>query len=428
MISSRKLFSTHQRAAAYTTATETIALILAGGSGSRLKCLTQWHAKPAVPFGGKYRTIDFSLSNCINSNIRRIGILTQYKSHSLNIHIQNGWNFLRPELGEFISLMPAQQRIESSWYKGTADAIYQNIDILRSHLASYVVILAGDHVYKMDYSLMIQDHIQRGADVTVGCIEVPVEQAKGFGVMSVNEMNRVTRFIEKPQHPETIAGKPLFSMASMGIYVFNTDFLCQLLQEDALNQDSSHDFGKDIIPLCVAKHRIHAYPYRDEIHTGKAYWRDVGTVDSYYQANMDLMDISPELDLYDKRWPIWTYQEQLPPAKFVFNDEGRRGMAVDSMVSHGCIVSGSQVARSLLSSNVRIHSYSDIEDCILLPGVEIGRHCKLKNVIIDKGCHLPPNTVIGYNRHQDNERYHVSENGITLVSAHMLGQEVYHVA
>ncbi len=408
---------------------ETFALILAGGSGSRIKYLTQWHVKPAVPFGGKYRSIDFSLSNCINSNIRRIGILTQYKSHSLNTHIQMGWSFLRGELGEFISLMPAQQRTESSWYKGTADAVFQNLDILRTYHSRYTLILAGDHIYKMDYAAMLQQHIENRADVTVGCVEVPVKEAPAFGVMSVDQSQRITSFTEKPAEPDTIPGKSDTSLASMGIYIFNTDFLFTLLEKDAPDQRSEHDFGKDLLPAVVGSAaRIFAYPYRDALNTGRAYWRDVGTIDAYYAANQELLDVSPQLNLYDRQWPIWTYQEQLPPAKFVFNDEGRRGMAVDSMIADGCIISGSHVNHSLLSSNVHVHSFCEIENAVILPNVEIGRNCRLRNVIIDKGCQIPPNTVIGYDLEGDRANYYVSDQGIRLVSPHMLGQEFCNIA
>ncbi len=408
---------------------ETFALVLAGGSGSRLKHLTQWHAKPAVPFGGKYRTIDFSLSNCINSNIRRIGILTQYKSHSLNTHIQMGWSFLRAELGEFVSLMPAQQRTENSWYKDTADAVYQNLDILQSYRPRYTLILAGDHIYKMDYASMLREHVRNNAEVTVGCVEVPVKQASAFGVMSVDKTNHITRFCEKPAQPDTLPGKLHTSLASMGIYIFNTDYLIQRLKEDAANLHSAHDFGMNIIPGAVAAgDGIFAYAYRDEPHTGAAYWRDVGTVDAYFKANQELLDVTPKLNLYDRSWPIWTYQEQLPPAKFVFNDDERRGMAVDSMVSGGCIISGSHINHSLLSSNVHINSYCKIENAVILPDVEIGRNSKLRNVIIDKGCQIPPGTEIGFDINADRQRYYVSDEGICLVSPNMLGQELHNIA
>jgi glucose-1-phosphate adenylyltransferase len=406
----------------------TLALILAGGSGTRLQSLTRWHSKPAVPFGGKFRTIDFPLSNCINSGIRQISILTQYKSHSLNTHIQKGWSFLRPELGEFVELLPAQQRVKDSWYTGTADAVYQNLDIIDTLHPDYVLILAGDHIYKMNYALMIEHHIESGADITVGCIEVPTQQAKEFGVMTVDDNNWIKQFAEKPSEPRTIPGKPGVSLASMGIYVFPKKLLSDLLCEDAEQETSLHDFGKNIIPAAVKTMKVSAYPFTDDNTGNIAYWRDVGTIDSYFNANMDLLAVTPKLNLYDQTWPIWTYQEQLPPAKFVFDDENRRGMAVDSLVSGGCIVSGSLVKRSLLSNNVRIHSYSTIRDTVVLPNVEIGRHCKLKRVIIDRDCKIPEGTVIGYDLEQDAKQYYVSPNGIVLVSPEMLGKSLSNVA
>ncbi len=405
----------------------THAIILAGGSGTRLKSLTRWHAKPAVPFGGKFRTIDFPLSNCINSNIRKISILTQYKSHSLNTHIQKGWNFLRSELGEFIDLIPAQQRIKNSWYQGTADAVYQNLDILEHHNADYILVLAGDHIYKMDYLLMLDHHIQTGAEMTVGCIEVPLKDATELGVMSIDDQQWITEFCEKPANPKPMPGSPHLALASMGIYVFSRDFLYQKLREDADDIHSSHDFGKDIIPSSIGQHKISAFPFRDK--QGKpAYWRDVGTVDAYYEANIELCGVTPPLDLYDRNWPIWTYQEQKPPAKFVFDDDDRRGMAVDSLVSSGCIVSGSLVRHSLLFNDARVHSYCTIEDSLLLPGAEVGRHCKLKKVILDRGVKLPPHTRIGFNLEEDAKRYYVSNEGVVLVSREMIDKEFNHVA
>jgi len=406
----------------------TLAIILAGGSGSRLKSLTQWHSKPAIPFGGKFRTIDFPLSNCINSDIRKVSILTQYKSHSLNTHIQKGWSFLRPELGEYIDCIPAQQRIKDSWYQGTADAVYQNIDIIREQKPNYVVVLAGDHVYKMDYQEMILDHINNNADMTVACLEVPKADATQFGVMTIDENNAITRFSEKPADPETIPGNPEVAMASMGIYVFKTQFLYEKLLEDAKDEFSSHDFGKDIIPASMGKARISAFPFRDPTTGKQAYWRDVGTIDSYYEANLDLVGVTPQLNMYDDSWPIWTYQEQLPPAKFIFNDDDRRGMAVDSMVSGGCIISGATIERSLLSNKVRINSYTHVSDSIILPDVEIGRNCTIKRCIIDQGCKIPSGTSIGINPIEDAKKYHVSPNGVVLISKQMLGQEFCNVA
>lgn len=404
-----------------------LAIILAGGSGTRLKSLTRWHAKPAIPFGGKFRTIDFPLSNCINSKIRKISILTQYKSHSLNAHIQKGWSFLRPELGEYIDCIPAQQRVKDSWYQGTADAVYQNLDIIKEKKPNFVVVLAGDHVYKMDYRDMILDHINKNADMTVACLEVPVQDAKQFGVMTIDENNWIKRFSEKPASPETIPGKPGQAMASMGIYVFSTEFLYEKLLADARDETSSHDFGKDIIPSCVNEARLNAFPFRNTETREPGYWRDVGTIDAYYEANMDLVGITPELNLYDKNWPVWTYQEQLPPAKFVFNDRDRRGMAVDSLVSGGCIVSGAHIERSLLSNNVRVNSYSHVTGSIILPDVEVGRNCILQNCIIDQGCEIPPGTNIGINPIEDKARFYVSSEGIVLVSKEMLGQELLDV-
>lgn len=401
---------------------DTIALILAGGRGTRLSHLTQWRAKPAVPFGGKFRIIDFPLSNCINSGIRRIAVLTQYKSHSLIRHIQMGWGFLRGEFGEFVELFPASQQLdEQSWYAGTADAVYQNIGILRSHAPGHVLVLAGDHVYKMDYGPMLAWHVENGADMTVGCIEVSVAEARAFGVMAVDDTGRVREFAEKPAHPKTIPGKDTV-LASMGIYVFNSDYLYERLIEDARDRGSSHDFGHDIIPAAIEHQRVMAYPFHGVGRGGPAYWRDVGTVDAYFDANLDLTRVTPDLDLYDERWPIWTYQEQLPPAKFVFDDEQRRGMAVDSLVSGGCVISGAHLRRSLLFSAVRINSYSTLEECVILPQVNVRRHCRLRRVIIDRGCDIPQGTVIGEDPEADAARFHRSKNGVVLVNRTMLGQ------
>ncbi|MBU0500128.1 MAG: glucose-1-phosphate adenylyltransferase [Gammaproteobacteria bacterium] len=403
----------------------TLALILAGGRGSRLKHLTLWRAKPAVHFGGKFRIIDFPLSNCINSGIRRVCVLTQYKSHSLLLHLQRGWSFLRGEFGEFVELLPAQQRIESNWYEGTADAVYQNLDILRSHGPEYVLILAGDHIYRMDYGAMVAEHVATGADMTVGCIEVDVDTARAFGVMSVDTDSRVVKFTEKPDKPETIPGKPDTVLASMGIYVFNRGFLFEQLIKDADDKKSSHDFGKDIIPNVIQKYHVMAYPFRDR--EGKqAYWRDVGTVDSFWEANLELTGVTPPLNLYDDTWPIWTHAAQLPPAKFVFDNEDRRGMAVDSMVSGGCIISGSVVRHSLLFSSVKVNSYSLVEDSVILPEANIGRNCRIKKAVIDRGCHVPEGTVIGEDLEDDARRYHVTAGGVVLVTPEMLGQSLHH--
>ncbi|WP_019591638.1 glucose-1-phosphate adenylyltransferase [Thioalkalivibrio sp. ALE20] len=406
---------------------ETLALVLAGGRGSRLKQLTLWRAKPAVPFGGKFRIIDFPLSNCINSGIRQVAILTQYKAHSLIQHIQRGWSFLRGEFGEFIELLPAQQRIETSWYSGTADAVYQNVDIIRQHAPSYVLILAGDHIYKMDYGQMIAQHVESGADMTVGCLEVLKEEATGFGVMGVDAEGRVTSFEEKPDDPATIPGSETHSLASMGIYVFNRDFLFEQLLKDADDTFSSHDFGKDIIPRIIEKNRVMAYPFRDEAGQRQGYWRDVGTIDSYWKANLELIGVTPELNLYDSEWPIWTYQEQLPPAKFVFDDDDRRGMAIDSMVSGGCIISGSRVRHSLLFSSVEVSACGEVENSVILPDVQVGENAVIRNAVIDKACRIPPGTEIGLDDEADARDYYVSPGGVRVVTPEMLGQGRHHV-
>ncbi len=406
---------------------DTLALILAGGRGSRLMNLTEWRAKPAVPFGGKFRIIDFPLSNCINSGIRRIGVLTQYKAHSLIQHVQKGWGFLRGEFGEFVELLPAQQRVEAFWYLGTANAIYQNLDIIRNHNPSYVLILAGDHIYKMDYGPMVAWHLEHNADMTVGCIEVPLERASAFGVMEVGKDNRVTGFVEKPSDPKPIAGRSDAALVSMGIYVFNTDFLYEQLIRDADNRNSSHDFAKDIIPPAIGRYRVAAYPFRDVQNGRQAYWRDVGTVDAFWQANMELIGLTPELNLYDEEWPIWTYQEQLPPAKFVFDFDDRRGMAVDSMVSGGCIISGATVRHSLLFSNVHVETGAVIQDSVVLPDVEVGEGCRLRRVVVDRGCVIKPGTVIGEDTAQDQSHFYVTPGGITLVTPEMLDQRPHHV-
>ncbi|HLE94289.1 MAG TPA: glucose-1-phosphate adenylyltransferase [Sulfuricaulis sp.] len=405
---------------------DTLALILAGGRGSRLKHLTVWRAKPAVPFGGKFRIIDFPLSNCMNSGIRRVGVLTQYKAHSLILHIQKGWGFLRGELGEFIELLPAQQRIETSWYTGTADAVYQNLDIIRNHHPSFVLVLAGDHVYKMDYGAMLIHHVDSNADVTVACVEVPVERAHEFGVVTVDAQSRITKFLEKPKDPEPIPGRPGITLASMGIYVFNTKFLYEQLVRDAGTTSSAHDFGKNVIPSIMDSCRVMAYPFRDPVSKKQPYWRDVGTVDALWEANIELVEITPELNLYDEEWPIWTYQEQLPPAKFVFDDDLRRGMATDSMVSGGCVISGSKVSHSLLFSNVKVHSFCEVDDSVVMPDVVINRHCRLRKTLIDKGCHLPEGTIIGENPEEDAKRFYVTRQGVVLVTPDMLGQQLHH--
>lgn len=406
---------------------QTLALVLAGGRGSRLHDLTKWRAKPAVPFGGKFRIIDFPLSNCINSGIGQVGVITQYKSHSLIRHIQRGWGFLRGELDEFVELLPAQQRIETSWYEGTADAVLQNLDIIRSHMPEYVLILAGDHIYKMDYGTMLAAHVENDADITVGCIEVPIDEASAFGVMSVDEDLTITEFVEKPENPKPMPGRPGKALASMGIYVFSTQVLFdELTRDHQMDGDTSHDFGKDIIPSVIRRLRVVAFPFQDPVQNKPAYWRDVGTIDALWQANLELIGISPELNLYDSNWPIWTYQEQLPPAKFIFDDENRRGMAVDSMIAGGCIVSGAVVKHSLLFSQVRIHSYSDISDSVIYPDVDVGRHCHIRNALIDRGCRIPGGTRIGFDEAEDRKRFHVSPKGIVLITPEMLGQDYPH--
>lgn len=404
---------------------QTMALVLAGGRGSRLKALTEHCAKPAVHFGGKFRIIDFVLSNCLNSGVHRVGVLTQYKSHSLMRHVQHGWSFLRSEFNEFIDLMPAQQRVdEASWYRGTADAVFQNLDLLRSQRPKYILVLAGDHVYKMDYARLIEDHVAQGAPCTVACIEVPLAQASAFGVMTATVGGRITRFDEKPARPEPMAQRPGHVLASMGVYVFDADYLFAALQADSCAPDSSRDFGKDLIPAMVARGEAVAHPFeRSCVKTNSeapAYWRDVGTVDAYWASNIDLTAITPELDLYDQSWPIWTYQPTLPSAKFVFDDEGRRGMAVDSLVAGGCIVSGARVRRSVLFSGVRVHSFSQVDEAVILPGADIGRHCRLRKVVIDEGCRLPVGLRIGFDAQADAQRFHRTPDGVVLVTAAML--------
>ena len=402
---------------------ETYALILAGGRGSRLHELTDWRAKPAVYFGGKHRIIDFPLSNCINSGIRRVGIATQYKSRSLIRHVNRAWGHFKKELGESVEILPASQRNGDDWYCGTADAVFQNMDIIRHELPKYVMILSGDHVYCMDYGGLLAKHVETGADMTVCCIEVPCEEAADtFGVMTVDESNRVRRFDEKPAEPTSVPGKPGTCLASMGNYIFNTEFLFEQLKKDAETEGSGRDFGHDIIPAIIEEHNVFAYPFRD-VHDGQPYWRDVGTLDSFWEANMELVMPQPQLDLYDPKWPIWTYQEQLPPAKFIFDDDDRRGMAVDSTVSGGCIISGSKVKKSLLFSNVYVHSFCEIEESVILPGVKINRNCKIRRAIIDRNCEIPEGLEIGYDNKVDKENgFRVSKKGIVLVTRDMLNE------
>jgi len=404
----------------------TFAIILAGGRGSRLKQLTDFRTKPAVPFAGKFRILDFTLSNCVNSGIRKIGVATQYKAHSLILHIQRGWSFLDGRFDEFVQLLPAQQQInEDQWYQGTADAVFQNMHFLRRYDPEHVLIVAGDHIYKMDYGRMLAFHAQHHADMTVACIDVPIADAREFGVMGVDDDNRVVDFLEKPRNPPSTPGQPDRALASMGVYVFNAKFLFEQLERDALTEGSSRDFGKDIIPHIVPRNRVFAHRFADSCvgsDQHQPYWRDVGTIDAYWEANMEMTKVTPELNIYDKEWPIWTYQEQLPPAKFVFDDADRRGSAVDSLVSGGCIISGAEVKRSLLFSNVQVHSWSAVEDSVILPSVDVGRRAVLKRCVIDKHCRIPEGMIIGVDPEADRKRFQVSPKGITLVTAEMLGQ------
>ena len=412
---------------------ETLALILAGGQGSRLRDLTKWRAKPAVPFGGKFRIIDFPLSNCINSGIRRVGVATQYKSHSLVRHLMRGWSGFKAEFGEFVEILPASMRIEENdggykgagWYEGTADAVYQNLDIIRTYEPTYVLVLGGDHIYKMDYGPLISAHAQRGADMTVCCVEVSVEEAaNAFGVMKVDREGRVLEFQEKPAEPAEIPGKPGRVLASMGNYVFHTEFLYGELIRDADDESSSHDFGSDFLPRLVAAKQVFAYRLGDDTPGKQPYWRDVGTVDALWEANMELVDFEPELDLYDGVWPIYTYQVQLPSAKFVHDEGERRGVAINSIVSGGCIVSGGSVKTSLLFSNVRVHSFSEVTDSVIMPDVIVNRRCKVQRAVIDSNTILPEGLEVGVDPAADKKKgFHVTKSGITLVTPDMIDDE-----
>jgi len=402
-----------------------MAYVLAGGRGSRLMELTDKRAKPAVYFGGKSRIIDFALSNALNSGIRRIAVATQYKAHSLIRHLQRGWNFFRPERNESFDILPASQRVsEEMWYRGTADAVYQNIDIIESYDPKFIVLLAGDHVYKMDYEKMLQQHVDQGADVTVGCLEVPRAEATGFGVMHTTPDNVIHTFLEKPADPPAIPGKPGMSLASMGIYVFDTKFLLEELKRDAADANSSHDFGKDIIPYLVQHGKAVAHNFNKSCVRSHAeaasYWRDAGTVDSYWAANIDLTDIVPQLDLYDKDWPIWTYGEIVPPAKFVHDKDGRRGAATSSLVSGGCIISGATLRHTLLFTGVRVHSYSSVEGAVILPYADIARSCRLKNVVVDANVRIPAGLVVGEDPELDAARFRRSELGTCLITQPMI--------
>jgi len=398
----------------------TMAVVMAGGRGQRLSHLTSHRAKPAVTFGGKYRIIDFTLSNCVNSGIRQILVLTQYKAHTLIQHVQRGWGYLRGELGEFVQLVPAQQQLGEHWYLGTADAVYQNLDIIQAYHPDIVLVLAGDHVYKMDYGPMIAFHVENDAEITVGVVQVPVAQASDFGVMTIDEGQRVIAFDEKPARPQPMPGSEDIALASMGIYVFNREYLAERLIEDASNPASQHDFGKDILPRTIHQGRVFAYAFQDVATSAQAYWRDVGTVDAFYEANMELTHITPELNLYDDDWPVWTYQEQAPAAKFVLDETGRQGAAINSLVCGGCIVSGATVRESLLSFFVRVEEGSQVFRSVVLPQVSIGRNCQIRNAIIDSDCVIPDNTTIGYDAVADRERFHVTAGGVVLVTPDLL--------
>ncbi|WP_420966300.1 glucose-1-phosphate adenylyltransferase [Bradyrhizobium sp. B120] len=402
-----------------------LAYVLAGGRGSRLQELTDRRAKPAVYFGGKSRIIDFALSNAVNSGIRRIAVATQYKAHSLIRHLQGGWNFFRPERNESFDILPASQRVsETNWYLGTADAVYQNIDILEAHGTKYILVLAGDHIYKMDYEVMLKQHVESGADVTVGCLEMPRAESSGFGIMHVDDNGLIQSFLEKPADPPPMPGKPDKSLASMGIYVFDSQFLFDELRRDAADPNSNHDFGRDIIPYIVKHGRAVAHQFNDScVRSGddpRSYWRDVGTVDAYWGANIDLTDVVPELDLYDRAWPIWTYAEITPPAKFVHDEDGRRGQAVTSLVSGACIISGAALRRSLLFTGVHVNSYANVENAVIMPYVNVGRGARLRNVVIDRGVRIPEGLVVGEDPEFDGKRFRTTENGITLITQPMI--------
>ncbi len=393
-----------------------LVIVLAGGAGERLAPLTRDRAKPAVYFGGPYRIIDFVLSNCINSGLRHIFIATQYKSLSLNRHIRQGWTVVSEELGEFIEILPPQKRVGEHWYQGTADAVYQNLYSIIRESPRYVVVLAGDHVYKMDYQKMLRFHIDTAAEVTLAAIEVPVEDGYRFGIVAVDETDRVTGFLEKPRHPPGMPGNPGLALASMGIYVFDSEALVRALEEDAARPDSQHDFGKNIIPALIGHGRTYAYAFYDENKKTAKYWRDVGTIDAYYEAQMDLCHVNPEFNMYDPEWPLRTYMPQAPPAKFVFAEDWRRGEAQDSLISHGCIVSGSRIHGSILCPNVRVHSFCHVEQSILMPGVRVGRHARIRKAIIDRNVDIPRGAMIGFNPEEDRRRHTVSEGGVVVVA------------
>ncbi len=421
----------HRRPQVGSLVRATYAVVLAGGRGSRLKQLTDWRCKPAVPFGGKHRIIDFALSNCVNSGVRRIGVATQYRSHSLLQHLQRGWNFLDAHLQEFLDVLPAQQPLQAGWYGGTADAVYQNLDILRTHAPEYVLVLAGDHVYKMDYGVMLAEHEATGADVTIACIEVPLEDARAFGVMRVDDRDRVNGFAEKPDEPEPVPGHSGRALVSMGIYVFGAAALYGFLREDAHDPCSSRDFGRDVIPALLARGvHVQAHRYSEScvnmVH-GRPYWRDVGTVDAYWAANMDLVHVEPELNMYDAAWPIHTVEEHLPPAKFIFEAPDARGQAWDCLVASGCVVSGASIHRSLLFTNTVVERGSHLEDSVVLPEVAIGRGVRLRSAVVDKFCGLPDGFEAGFDAAADAARFHVTPGGVVLITPEMLGQRVHEI-
>ncbi len=398
----------------------TMAIIMAGGRGERLRELTSGRCKPAAPFGGKFRIIDFVLSNCVNSGIRQIAVMTQYKAQSLIQHVNRGWGYLRGEFGEFVDVVPAQQQVGEQWYRGTADCVYQNLDYIRTTRPKHVLVLAGDHIYKMDYGPLIAYHVEKNADITIGVVEVPVQDAREFGVLTVTEWNKVVKFTEKPANPDPIPGRDGTALASMGIYVFNASLLERMLTEDAANANSQHDFGKNIIPGAIDNLQVFAYPFQDVKTRAQSYWRDVGTLDAYYDANVELVDVDPELNIYDEQWPIWTYQVQQPPAKFTSTPEGARGLIENSMISGGCIITGAQVTRSMLFSDVRVQEGAVVDRSVILPHVEIGRGCVVRNAIIDEGVALPDGMRIGLDRELDSQRFRVTERGVVLVTADML--------
>ena len=402
---------------------DTLALVLAGGRGSRLHELTSRRAKPAVFFGGKFRIIDFPLSNCVNSGIRRIGVLTQYKAHSLIRHLVRGWSSFQSELGEFVEVLPASQRTDSSWYAGTADAIYQNLDIIESLGPKYILVLSGDHIYKMDYGPLLAQHAEKQADMTISCLEVPLKSATEFGVIGVDTENRVVSFEEKPAEPRPIPGSDHTALASMGNYVFNTEFLYEQLKRDAANPRSSHDFSKDIIPAIIDNAGVYACRFRDVEANEQPYWQDVGTLDAFWEANIDLADVTPKLNLYDEQWPILTFQRQLPSAKFLFRDKDRRGQALDSVISGGCIVSGALIEHSVIFSSVTVHSFSKVSESVVMPEVDIGKNCRIHRAIIDRGCEIPDGMEIGIDPEADRENgFRVTKGGVVLVTRGMLGQ------